>query len=554
MANKVKGNTRSLTPSEIDSVQKIFSRRIEKSNLVTLDFAREIYFLADKLRRRIGALIDREGRVQEVFIGSREILYIPDLGRYRLGKNRFRRLRLIFSCLSKNENEAEIPEDILVDLEKLRFDAVISVKQLENRLALKFAYNLPFDETKKEFYKIENVKDLANFKFNFAKFIEDLEQEHSVKAPKYPEFFDEQALLIGVYNQAESAAKESMVELVELSKAANVNVVDKIIQRKKIDPKTLLGKGKLEEVVLRALRFGAELLIFDLELTPSQWRSITNATELKVIDRSMLILDIFGRRAKSKLGKLQVELAQLKYNLPRLVEKDKGLSRLAGGIGGRGPGETKLEIGRRRLRDRITLLEERVKNLSANQERGAEKRKANKLKHASLLGYTNVGKSTLFNALTNSDVLVANKLFATLDSTNRKIFLGNDKNNNYKPKTAIISDTVGFISDLPKELTQAFKATLDELYNADLLLHVIGANEKNYIKKLDSVNKILTDMELLNTNILIIVNKIDLVSSEKIDEISSYLHENAYDYILVSAKEREGFDFLRKKIMNYLYE
>lgn len=554
MANKVKGNTRSLTPSEINAVQKLYGRRVEKSNLVNLDFAREIHALAIKIRRRIGALIDREGRVQEVFIGSREILYMPELGRYRLGKNRFRRLRLIFSCLSKNENEAELPEDILVDLEKLRFDVVVSVKQLKNRLALKFAYNLPFSKTRDDFYKVENVKDLANFKLDFSKFIEDLEQEHSIKAPKYPAVFEEQALLIGVYNQSESASKESMEELIELSKAANVNVVDTIIQRRKIDPKTLLGKGKLEEVVLQALRYGAELLIFDLELTPSQWRSITNATELKVIDRSMLILDIFGRRAKSKLGKLQVELAQLKYNLPRLVEKDKGLSRLAGGIGGRGPGETKLEIGRRRLRDRITLLEDRVRNLSANQELGAKKRKDNKLKHASLLGYTNVGKSTLFNALTNSDVLVANKLFATLDSTNRKVFLGNDENDSFKPKTAIISDTVGFIRDLPKELTQAFKGTLDELYNADLLLHVIGANEKDYVKKMDSVNKILTDMELLNTKLLVVVNKIDLIDEEKVEEISTFLSENAYEFSLVSAVKREGFEGLRKKIMKHLYE
>jgi GTP-binding protein HflX len=551
MANKVTGNTRSLNPSQIDSVNKLYSRKLDKSALVSIDFAREIYFLAEKLSRRIGVLVDREGRIQEVFLGSKEILYIPDLGRYRLGKNRFRRLRLIYSCLVKNAEEAILPNDILVDLEKLRFDAVIAVKQLPNRLTASYAYNLPFLKDSDSFYQIEKIKDLTNFNFDFSSFIQNLENQHLSQAPVLSEDNDENALLIGVYNKSEEESKISINELKELAKAANVNIMDSFVQRRKPDPKTLLGKGKLEEIVLQALRYGAEMLIFDSELSPSQWKSITNATDLKVIDRSMLILDIFARRAQSSMGKLQVEFAQLKYNLPRMAEKGAGLSRLAGGIGGRGPGETKLEIGRRRLRDRLIVLENRLKDLTLNRDQNSEKRKSQKLKQVSLLGYTNVGKSTFFNALTNSDVIVEDMLFATLDSTHRKLFLGY-KEGEFKPESAIITDTVGFIRDLPEELSQAFKATLDELYAASLLLHVIDASDKLFVKKIKAVNKILTTMDLLSTKTIIVVNKIDLASKENLELVTNYLSEHDAEYILVSALNKTGLDDFRVRILNSL--
>lgn len=551
MANKVTGNTRSLTPSQIDSVNKLYSRKLDKSALVSIDFAREIYFLAEKLSRRIGVLVDREGRIQEVFLGSKEILYIPDLGRYRLGKNRFRRLRLIYSCLVKNAEEAILPNDILVDLEKLRFDAVIAVKQLPNRLTASYAYNLPFLKDSDSFYQIEKIKDLTNFNFDFSSFIQNLENQHSSQAPLTSEDVDENALLIGVYNKSEEESNISLNELKELAKAANVNIMDSFVQRRKPDPKTLLGKGKLEEIVLQALRYGAEMLIFDSELSPSQWKSITNATDLKVIDRSMLILDIFARRAQSGMGKLQVEFAQLKYNLPRMAEKGAGLSRLAGGIGGRGPGETKLEIGRRRLRDRLIVLENRLKDLTLNRDQNSEKRKSQKLKQVSLLGYTNVGKSTFFNALTNSDVIVEDMLFATLDSTHRKLFLGY-KEGEFKPESAIITDTVGFIRDLPEELSQAFKATLDELYAASLLLHVIDASDKLFVKKIKAVNKILTTMDLLSTKTIIVVNKIDLASKENLELVTNYLSEHDAEYILVSALNKTGLDDFRVRVLNSL--
>ena len=301
--------------------------------------------------------------------------------------------------------------------------------------------------------------------------------------------------------------EESLAELSELARTASVKILDTFIQRKQLDPKTLIGKGKLEEVVLQALRLGAEMLVFDCELKPSQWRAITNATEIKVLDRSMLILDIFAGRATTSEGRLQVELAQLQYNLPRLVEKDGGLSRLTGGIGGRGPGETKLEIGRRRIRDRITLLEGKIKEISKQREVRRSRRKSNHIPVAAIVGYTNVGKSTLFNALTKSTVLAENKLFATLDTTQRRV------------QDIIFTDTVGFIRALPKELKNAFKATLEELEEATVLVHLLDISDPLVHERYQSVRSVLEEMDLHNIPELIILNKKDRVTDETNERI-----------------------------------
>ena len=269
-------------------------------------------------------------------------------------------------------------------------------------------------------------------------------------------------------------AEESMAELLELSNSAGVVVQDTVIQRRAaIDSKTVLGRGKLDELLIRALQLGADLLVFDRELQPAQVRSISEATDLKVIDRSQLILDIFAQRAQSREGKIQVELAQLKYLLPRLiVGQDSAFSRLAGGIGGRGPGETKLETDRRRVRDRINRLE---KEIDSQRQRRQERRKARTrqgLPVISIVGYTNAGKSTLLNTLTNSEVRAEKRMFATLDPTSRRLRLPREQE-------VIINDTVGFIRDLPPDLLSAFRATLEEISDSSLIIHLVDPAESS---------------------------------------------------------------------------
>jgi GTP-binding protein HflX len=319
-----------------------------------------------------------------------------------------------------------------------------------------------------------------------------------------------------------------MIELRELAESSSIAVMDTVIQnRKKIDPRFLMGEGKLSQLVILALQKGADLLIFDRELNPSQVRSITDLTDVKVIDRTQLILDIFAQRARSREGKIQVELAQLKYILPRLVGKGTAMSRLTGGIGGRGPGETKLEIDRRRVRDRIAHLEKLLKEIQ--KQRGQRRARRNKrgLPVISIIGYTNAGKSTLLNTLTKSSVLAESRLFATLDPTSRRKKFPKDVE-------VIITDTVGFIRQLPEELITAFRATLEELEDADLLLHVIDISNPRFDDQIESVERILESLHLDRIPILSVLNKKDRVDPVTVKKLARRL-----DAVAISANDEE---------------
>lgn len=322
---------------------------------------------------------------------------------------------------------------------------------------------------------------------------------------------EDRALLVSVSGMDKESAKRSMDELVELAKTGGIIAADTIIQRQRErNSKYLIGKGKLSEIVLRALQCGVDLLIFDQELNPSQVRAITDTTELRVVDRTQLILDIFAQRAQTREGKIQVEMAQLKYLLPRLGVKDDALSRLTGGIGTRGPGETTLEINRRRTKDRISNLDKELKTLGKRRDQRRARRTRKQMPTISIVGYTNAGKSTLLNALTHSSVFVENKLFATLDPTSRRLRFPRDFE-------VIITDTVGFIRDLPKDLMEAFSATLEELQDADLLLHVIDVGNPHFEEQMAAVDRILAKLELDRKPIITVFNKKETVSPEYLE-------------------------------------
>jgi GTP-binding protein HflX len=341
------------------------------------------------------------------------------------------------------------------------------------------------------------------------------------------------AILVGAYTSSQQEAGASMAELEELATSADLTVVEKIIQRRReLDPRTIIGKGKIEELVAFAAEKEVDLIVFDRELSPSQLRSITKLTDLKVIDRSMLILDIFAGRAKSSEGRLQVELAQLKYSLPRLTDKDSGLSRLSGGIGGRGPGETKLEISRRRARDKISLLEKKIEKVADERSLRRHRRQERGVPVIAIVGYTNSGKSTFLNTLTKSNVIAEDKLFATLDTASRRMRFPNDSE-------VIFVDTVGFIRELPKELVNAFRATLEEVGEADLLLHIVDSADPGIKDQIAVVKKTLETLGFQDKPRILILNKCDLLST-----VESQMLENFFGGIMISALNRTGFQNL----------
>lgn len=352
----------------------------------------------------------------------------------------------------------------------------------------------------------------------------------------------ERAILVSVSRGDREEQLESIEELKELARSANVAALDTIIQRpKELSPKYLMGSGKLRELIINALQKEATLIIFDQELTPTQMREIGEVTELKVIDRTQLILDIFAGRAHSRDGKAQVELAQLKYRLSRLSGKGSAMSRLAGGIGGRGPGETKLEVDRRRTQDRISHLEKQLKHLSRGRLERRRSRAASGIPIISIVGYTNVGKTTLLNVLTKSETKVEDLLFATLDTASRRLRFPRERD-------AVITDTVGFIRHLPEDLLKAFKSTLEEMEDADLLIHLVDIGNPNFEKHIKIVEDMLEEIGLDNIERLLVFNKKDKVDPEIVENLCK-----RYNAVAISATHKETLVNLLKVLEERLW-
>ena len=502
--------------------------------------ARTIAELSWEIQRQIGVLIDRGGYVRYAMVGGPLGIWIPDLSAYRLGKGpRLRGLRLVHTHL-KGE---PLNHDDLTDLALLRLDLVAAIQVLSNGLPgnLWGAHLIPLNENGHS-WQCWKPQPVAHVDFDCRQMIHALEEEFSRTYPRR-ESTDhrDRAILVHASSAPKSVIEDSLNELADLSTTAGVVVLDKIAQRRhEFDPRFLMGREKLMDLSIRAFQRGADLLIFDQELNPSQMRSIADLTELRVIDRTQLILDIFAQRAHSREGKLKVELAQLKYLLPRLTAHDSGLSRLTGGIGGRGPGETKLEIDRRKVRDRISRLGRELKALDRSRGIRRVLREKNRIPVVSIIGYTNVGKSTLLNALTKSQVYVENKLFATLDPASRRLRLPRDRN-------IIVTDTVGFIRNLPKDLIDAFRATLEELKDADLLLHVIDISHPRFEEQMRAVEKLLEDLGLSQTPLLRVFNKIDRVDPGSVEELCL-----AFNAVALSALDPRTFSPLLEKIDAWL--
>jgi GTPase len=501
---RVYGNRRGLKPSQLKQIENLYRRRIPPAFLVSPELRRDVCQLSAELNRQIGLLIDRLGRITHVLVGDTESIFIPDLSAYRVAAGRLRGLR----CVHTHLKPEALSTDDLTDLALLRLDlmAAMEIESGGRPGPIHWATVDPGRDRRTPFQYQESLRSGADLDIDCNGLIQALEDELTQAHQTIKRLEGvERAFLISVTNAPRKKAMDSLAELRELARTNGVEVLETIVQLpKKIDPRILMGRGKLREIALLALTNDATMLIFDQELNPSQSRSISDRIDLKVIDRTQLILDIFARRAQTREGQLQVELAQLRYLLPRLTTKNKAMSRLTGGIGGRGPGETKLEINRRRVRERIARLDKGLRNVQKNRQQQRQRREKRGLPVISIIGYTNAGKSTLLNTLTRSAVLAENKLFATLDPASRRLKFPRERE-------VIITDTVGFIKNLPKELLVAFRATLEELSNADLLLHVIDVSNPRYTDQVRSVERLLADLNLNEIPEVRALNKIDRI-------------------------------------------
>jgi GTP-binding protein HflX len=544
----VLGNTLGLKPNQLRRIEKLYTRRIPPNQIVTPEFARQLGELSHETRRQIGVLIDRKGHVQYVMVGDNRRIELPDFKRVRVATGRFRGLR----CVHTHLRGEQLTQDDLTDLALLRLDLMAAI-DVDNSSGLPglvhAAHLLPLlageldNANGADHYAFLEPRMASQMDQDFLALINSLEDEmaRNRRTIRRAEVRD-RTILVGVATGPITDAEESMAELAELALSAGVVVQDKIIQRRSaIDPRTVLGKGKLDELIIRALQLGADMLVFDSELSPAQVRTLSEATDLKIIDRSQLILDIFAQRAQSKEGKIQVELAQLKYLLPRLIAgQNSAFSRLAGGIGGRGPGETKLETDRRRVRDRINRLEKEIEEQRQRRQERRKSRSRQGLPVISIVGYTNAGKSTLLNALTKSEVHAEQRMFATLDPTSRRLRLPREQE-------VIINDTVGFIRALPPDLISAFRATLEEISGSSVLIHAVDAANPRWPQQIQSVKRILAELHLAEIPTVLALNKADLIDKEALEIAVRRARSEASEVVSISAIHQDTLASLLDK-------
>jgi GTP-binding protein HflX len=515
---------------------------VESAEIVSPDIARNIMQISREISRQVGLIINRRGLIEYVIVGDRGRIAIPPLSTERVGRARFRGVRFIHTHL---DGELLSKED-LADLAILQIDLVacITERRGEGGEAIHIGHLIPQNK-KGRVWEFIGPLSMQELNIDFTGFITELENEFVKERGRYYVLSRdrEKCVLVcvvppGSYKNIE----DHIAELKDLCYSAGISVLDTVIQRPKaLHPKYLVGKGKIEEIVIKCQQLGADLLIFDEELYPGQIKNISSLTELKVIDRNQLILDIFAIRAKTDEAKIQVELAQLRYILPRLTEKDTALSRLTGGIGGRGPGETKLEVDKRRVRDKIRFLERRLEEIRKVREKKRERRRFSGVPIISIIGYTNSGKSTLLNLLTKSNVEVEDKPFSTLNPTTRLIKYPQRKN-------IIMTDTVGFIKALPQVLLRAFVATLEELEDAYLLIHLVDISSPDFEERIHTVEEILSTLNLEGKKRLIVFNKIDKIERAFLKNI-----EDRYGAISISCLKKEGIERLVERVEKELF-
>jgi GTP-binding protein HflX len=496
-------------------------------------------FITEQINREVAVYLNRRGQVTAVAVGDVRTVVLPDVDG-RKGERRLSGIRCIHTHPSEN---SQLSGPDISALKEHRYDIMIAVAQTDNTLeaSLGFISDVENDE-----FLIQTVGplsiaevlavDLTYLTGEVERRLELRGKTATLTAQK------ERALLVGIERQTGWDISDSLEELAQLAETAGAEVADQISQKKdRPDPAFFIGRGKLDQIRLLRQEKGCNVVIFDDELSPAQQRNLEQTLGVKIIDRTALILDIFAQRARSHEGKLQVELAQLRYNLPRLGGQGLVLSRLGGGIGTRGPGETKLEVDRRRIRTRISDIEKEIDNIRKHRSLHRERRHQVQIPTVALVGYTNAGKSTLLNKLTDAGVLAENKLFATLDPTTRRITLPSGRE-------ALLTDTVGFIQKLPHQLIAAFRATFEEVTQADLLLHVLDISHPMFEQQSDAVFSVLREFKADDKSLVTVYNKADKITDHH--QLERCIRQPSS--VAISALTGNGIDKLLQMIDAFL--
>lgn len=542
---EIKGNIKGIRDSVIAELQKLYD--MQSPQLVSQELAVKLADITEYINREISVYITRSGQIIEIAVGDNATVELPSFSGRR-GAGRLSGIRCIHTHPSGNPYLSGV--DISA-LKNNKYDAMVAIGVASpdfTKSELTFGLITGIDSNENytaECYGPYSIEDAENINFvNTVSTIERILDKQTGTASL--QVMSERAILIGMEwgrNDSLWTVDDSLEELKQLADTAGATVIKKFIQKRpKPDPAFFIGRGKVQELALYAQQENIDLCIFDDELSPAQQRNIESVMGIRILDRTALILDIFAQRARTNEGKLQVELAQLQYTLPRIMGKGLMLSRLGGGIGTRGPGETKLEVDRRRIRDRIAFIKDQIEKVKAVRSLHRSKRKKNNVFEVSLVGYTNAGKSTLLNTLTNSDIYAKDQLFATLDPTTRQLTLPNKQE-------IIITDTVGFIQRLPHQLIAAFRSTLEVVTEADLLVHVIDVSHELYKEQAAAVHEVLKEIGAETKPVITVYNKIDKLppDSKLADRLP--LEE---DTVCISAAKKLNLESLQQMIESHL--
>lgn len=532
------GNIDGIRNTILENLEKIYIMEMAKDEICSRELISILAYFTELIGREISVAINRKGIIESVTVGDSSTVELPVL---EIKEKKLSAIRIIHTHPSGNSTLSSLDLSALL---KLKLDCIVAIGVLDGKVK---DITTGFCDIENDILKWSSTKKLSVDEFLNIDILEKLDYIGDIiKSSKAEEDYGEKAIVVGIENE------ESLEELAELARACQVSVLGNIFQKKsKMDPALYIGSGKVSEVGFLAQQTGANVIIFDDELSGSQLRNLEKVLGIKVIDRTTLILEIFSKRAKSREGKIQVELAQLKYRLPRLIGMGAILSRTGGGIGTRGPGEQKLETDRRHIKNRIYDLTKELGKIK--KIRNTQRVSRNKVPRVSLVGYTNSGKSTIRNYVYNlyqskelnkkENVLEADMLFATLDTTTRAIYLPDNR-------VITLTDTVGFIRKLPHDLVESFKSTLEEVIDADLLLHVVDISSTHYIEQIEAVNNVLGELSALDKPIIIVFNKIDKIDEMELEtKLEKFKN---YEYVCMSAKQGINIDILLKEITKKL--